>query len=247
MTNDLDLPRVIGHRGAMAYAPENTEASFREAKARGCRWVEFDVRLSRDGVPVLIHDAALNRTTDGKGRVAAHDYDYLAALDAGRWFGAAFAGERILTLARAVALLDELGLGANIELKPVRKRQMELAKAVTGVLSARWPEHLPPPLLSSFDRKVLAALAALKAPWPRGYLAKALPRRWRAEAARLGCRSIHCAHRRLKANQARAVKEAGFTLAAYTVNDPSTAATLFGWGVDAVFSDAPDRLIGAIS
>jgi glycerophosphoryl diester phosphodiesterase len=114
-------------------------------------------------------------------------------------------------------------------------------------LSARWPDHLPPPLLSSFDRKVLAALAALEVPWPRGYLAKALPRRWRTEAGRLGCRSIHCAHRRLKANQARAVKAAGFVLTAYTVNDPARAATLYDWGVDAVFADAPDRLINEIS
>lgn len=247
MTSALDLPPVIGHRGAMAYAPENSEASFREAKARGCTWVEFDVRLSRDGVPVLIHDAALNRTTDGKGRVAAHDYANLAELDAGQWFGPEFKGERILTLARAIALLSELGLGANIELKPVRKHQTQMAKAVSAVLKARWPDHLPPPLLSSFDRKVLGALAALDVPWPRGYLAKALPRRWRAEARRLGCRSIHCAHNRLKAKQARAVKSAGFALAAYTVNDPARAAALFDWGVDAVFSDAPDRLIAAIS
>jgi glycerophosphoryl diester phosphodiesterase len=235
----LDLPRVIGHRGAMAYAPENTAASFREAKARGCAWVEFDVRLTRDGVPVLIHDDALNRTTNGKGRVAA--------LDAGLWFGPEFAGERILTLARAVALLGELDLGANIELKPVRKHQTEMAKAVAAVLAPRWPEHLPPPLLSSFDRKVLAALAALEVPWPRGYLAKALPRRWRSEARRLGCRSIHCAHQRLKPAQARAVKAAGFVLTAYTVNDPARAATLFDWGVDAVFADAPDRLMDANS
>jgi len=247
VTNDLHLPKVIGHRGAMAYAPENTQASFREAKARGCSWVEFDVRLTRDGVPVLIHDAALNRTSNGKGRVAAHDLAQLAGLDAGGWFAPEFAGQRILSLERAVALLGELGLGANVELKPVRGHQAAMAAAVTAVLRSDWPDHLPAPLLSSFDRKVLAALAENNAPWPRGYLAKALPRRWHAEAVRLGCRSIHCAQQRLKPAQAEAVKAAGFVLAAYTVNDPARAAALFDWGVDAVFSDAPDRLIGADS
>ncbi|HUT49569.1 MAG TPA: glycerophosphoryl diester phosphodiesterase [Alphaproteobacteria bacterium] len=245
-SDKLTLPPVIGHRGAMAYAPENTEASFRQAKARGCAWVEFDVRLTRDGVPVLIHDAALNRTTDGTGRVAARDYASLAERDAGGWFAPEFAGERILTLARAVALLGELGLGANIELKPTRRHQAALVNAVTAVLRARWPDTLPPPLLSSFDRKILAALAALDVPWPRGYLAKALPRRWRWQASRLGCASIHCAHQHLKKPQARAVKAAGFVLAAYTVNDPARMATLFDWGVDAVFADAPDRLIAAL-
>jgi glycerophosphoryl diester phosphodiesterase len=230
----------------MAYAPENTEASFREAKARGCTWVEFDIRLSRDGVPVLIHDAALNRTTSGRGRVAARDYASLAALDAGRWFAPAFTGERILSLERAVALLSELGLGANVELKPVRGHQAAMAEAVTATLKAQWPDHLPPPLLSSFDRKVLAALAGLKTPWPRAYLAKSLPRRWRAEATGLGCRSVHCAQQRLKAPQAKAVKAAGFVLAAYTVNDPDRALTLFEWGVDAVFADAPDRILEVV-
>lgn len=246
MTNALDLPRVIGHRGAMAYAPENTAASFREAKARGSSWVEFDVRLSRDGVPVLIHDATLNRTTNGRGRLAAHDLASLASLDAGGWFAADFAGERILTLAEAVALLGELGLGANIELKPTRRHQAAMAKAVVDVLAARWPGQLPAPLLSSFDRKVLAALAALDTPWPRGYIAKSLPRRWHAAVQRLGCRSVHCAQQRLTEAQAKAVKEAGLALAAYTVNDAERARTLFGWGVDAVFSDAPDRLLDAI-
>jgi len=242
MTSDLSLPRVIGHRGAMAYAPENTEASFREAKARGCEWVEFDVRLSRDGVPVLIHDTTLNRTTDGRGRVAAHDYASLAELDTGVWFAPEFKGERILTLARAVALLGELELGANIELKPVRRHQTALASAVTAVLKARWPGHLPPPLLSSFDRKVLAALAAQDAPWPRGFLVKSLPKRWQTEAKWLDCRSVHCAQKQLTRAAARNVKEAGFALAAYTVDDPARAATLFEWGADAVFSNAPDRL-----
>src|SRR5882757_10846072 len=70
-TAPLQLPPVIGHRGAAACAPENTLAGLRKAKALGCRWVEFDVRLTADNQPVLLHDNRLERTTDGRGRVSA--------------------------------------------------------------------------------------------------------------------------------------------------------------------------------
>ena len=245
MNGDFALPPVIGHRGAMAYAPENTEASFRAAKARGCAWVEFDVRLSRDGVPVIHHDATLNRTTNGRGRVTAHEYDAISRLDAGSWFAPEFADERVLTLAQAVALMGKLGLGANIELKPARRHQPELAKAVLAVLKARWPADLPPPLLSSFDRKIMAELTVSATPWPRGLLVKALPKRWRNIARRFGCQSVHCAHQKLSEAAARDVKQAGYLLAAYTVDDPARTATLFNWGVDAVFANAPDTLLSS--
>ena len=87
----FDLPPVIGHRGAAAYAPENTLAGFVKAAEQGVTWVEFDVRLTRDGVPVLIHDDDLDRTTEGSGLVANATLKQIKELDAGSWFGAAFA------------------------------------------------------------------------------------------------------------------------------------------------------------
>ncbi len=99
------LPRVMGHRGAAAQAPENTLAGLRRAAELGARWVEFDVRLTGDGVPVLFHDDLLKRTTGAAGAMATTDYDSVARLDAGAWFGAAFAGEPVPSLEAAVALL----------------------------------------------------------------------------------------------------------------------------------------------
>ena len=125
------LPRVIGHRGAAACAPENTLAGFRKAKALGCRWVEFDVRLTADGRPVLLHDNRLERTTDGRGRVSALSLAAVRRHDAGRWFHSSFAGERVPTLEQALMLLAELGLGANVELKAARGNE-----AATGALVA---------------------------------------------------------------------------------------------------------------
>lgn len=246
MPDRLALPRVIGHRGAMAHAPENTGAAIREAKARGAKWVEFDLRLARDGTVVVIHDAKLERTTSGHGRVGAHGWDYLAALDAGRWFDPRFAGARLLRLEDMIALLAELELGANLEIKTSGRRTRALARAAAACLAKHWPRSLPPPLLSSFDRRALAALKAARAPWPRGILFKTLPRGWRRLAVQHGCVSVHCGADQLTAEQAAAVKAAGYTLAVYTVNDPAVALRLFGWGVDAVFSNVPDVILGAL-
>lgn len=240
------LPRVIGHRGAMRYAPENTLAGIREAVRRGAGWIEIDVRLSADQVAVVIHDARLERTTDGRGPVAGASSRKIAGLDAGAWFAPQFAGERVPRLGEALRLAGALGLGVNIELKPSREHQSELSSAVLETLAEGWPRHLPPVLLSSFDRKVLAALRQQRSPWPCGFLAESLPRNWRRQVKALGCTSVHLAHDRLSRADVGAVKSRGLVLAAYTLDDPARARELFGWGVDTVFSNAPDVVMAGL-
>ena len=116
---DTDTPgRIVAHRGASRAAPENTLAAIRLASRQGARWLEFDTSLLGDATPVLHHDATLDRCTGATGpldRLAAAD---LAGIDAGGWFGAQFAGEPLATLAQALDLFEELGLSANLEMKP---------------------------------------------------------------------------------------------------------------------------------
>lgn len=112
----LALPRVIGHRGAAAHAPENTLESIRCAAAFGVAMVEIDVQLSKDEVPVIIHDDTLERTTTGRGPVIDFTWRELQALDAGTPFGRPFAGERIPDLPAVLALCRELKLGLNVEI-----------------------------------------------------------------------------------------------------------------------------------
>jgi len=128
------LPPVIGHRGAAAHAPENTLAGLRAANALGCRWVEFDVRLTADRALVLCHDSRLGRTTDRTGRIAALPLAALRGADAGIRFGARFAGEPIPTLDEALSLARELGLGVNIEIKADRGLAAATACAVAACL-----------------------------------------------------------------------------------------------------------------
>ena len=227
----LAIPRLIGHRGAAAAAPENTLASLRKAKELGASWVEFDVKLTRDGCPVLIHDGRLERTTSGRGEVALTTLEELQKLDAGGWFAPAFRGERVPTLEAALALCAGLGLGINVEIKPCRGREVETARVVVATLRRLWPGDRPVPLISSFEHACLGVARDLAPEMPRGYLAGSLPRRWREELATYGCRTLHLGDRLLRAKQRAAVLAAGVPLLLYTVNNPARARQLLDAGV----------------
>ena len=113
------LSKVMGiaHRGYMGVAPENTASAFVAAAKAGFAIVETDIRFTSDGVPVLIHDATVNRTSDGTGNVADMTLEQLKALDFGSWFGADFTGEKILTLSEGLALFKRLGVKVLLENK----------------------------------------------------------------------------------------------------------------------------------
>jgi glycerophosphoryl diester phosphodiesterase len=238
-TAPLQIPSVIGHRGAAAHAPENTLAGLRRAKALGCDWVEFDVRLTGDGAPVLCHDAHLDRTTSGRGLVSGTSLAAIRECDAGSWFGPSFTGERVPTLDEALVLAAELGLGANVELKSDRGREYATAAAVASTVR-RLAGRAPMVVASSFLVSALVALRELAPEVPRAVLFRLVPRGWAEVALRLGCTMIGADHRRLRPRRIAGVRAAGFRLAAYTVNDPARANLLFEWGVTSVFSDAPD-------
>lgn len=234
----MRYPRLIAHRCGGALAPENTLAGLRVARGLGCRGVEFDVMLSRDGVPLLIHDETLDRTTDGRGAVAAQDYVQLATLDAGRFHHPAFAGERIPTLAQALALCAELGLWANIEIKPSAGRELETGSAVAALLAAQWRGE---GVVSSFS---IPALQAARAAAPRlhyAWLVEEIPADWYAQLTALGCGALHCSAEADAA--ALAAVAAAVPLACFTVDRPEAAERLYALGAAAVFSDRPDLLL----
>jgi glycerophosphoryl diester phosphodiesterase len=239
----IALPRVIGHRGAAACAPENTLAGFRRARALDCRWVEFDVRLTADAQPVLLHDSRLERTTDGRGKLSTLSLAAVRRDDAGAWFGPSFAEERVPTLEEAVTLLAALGLGANLELKATRGREAETGAVVADTLTRLGPSALPELLISSFRPAALVAARARVPGVARGILFRAIPKNWRAVAERLGCATIHADHQRLRPALVNEIRGAGYPLLAYTVNDPGRANALFDWGVTSVFSDDPSLSI----
>lgn len=237
------LPRTIGHRGAAAYAPENTLEGIREAARRGARWVEVDAKLTGDGVVILMHDDTLDRTTSGGGPVSQATYREIGLLDAGAWFGATWRGARVPELADALASLMELDMQVNIEIKPCPGREIETAQAVTEVVRRCWPAGRSWPLLSSFSRASLNKSHVEAPDIPRGLVIWEFAPDWATAAATLGCVSIHCADRHLTSPWAGEIRKAGFGLAVYTVNDPVRALELESWGVQCLITDRPDAII----
>jgi glycerophosphoryl diester phosphodiesterase len=233
------LPRVIGHRGACADAPENTLESFREARRQGARWIEFDVRLARDDVAIVLHDPTLDRTTTAHGPVRAIDSAALEVIDAGSWFAPHFALARVPTLAATLALAKELGLGCNVELKAEPGDAEKLAEAVARVIagSAGGLDLL----LSSFDPACVAACARHAPSVPRGAL---IDGRWGADPVATA-RHHGCATLNVAADQALGLVGFGLPVLAYTVNDPGQATMLWARGIAGVFSDRPGLLLAA--
>lgn len=248
-THPMSDPRVIGHRGASGSAPENTLPAISRAADMGVAMVEFDVKLTRCGTPVLMHDDLVDRTSDGHGPAAGFDLAALQALDAGRWFDDRFAGTRVPTLAQTIDLLVARDLDANVEIKPCPGRTAETARQVVEMLMRLWPADKRPPLLSSFEIEALATARDLAPDLPRALLFETLPSAAEMDrlTADLAPVAVHLWERPIDADVVAAVHGRGLALRAWTVNDPTRAVHLVRLGVDAVFSDFPDRILDALA
>ena len=243
-------PALVAHRGGGTLAPENTVAAIRHGASMGYRGVEFDVMLARDAVPVLMHDDTVSRTTNGSGHVPELTFSELAALDAGSWRDAAFAGEPVPSFAQAAAACIALKVWANVEIKPHVGYEIETGRAVALATRAHWlgiRELAEKPLLSSFSVDALRAAQAAAPELRRGYLVGAIPSNWRAMLEELGCVSLHCDHKKLNAALAAQIKEAGYGLFCYTVNDVERGALLRSWGVDSFCTDRLELFAAQVS
>lgn len=187
----LLIPKVIGHRGAKAYAPENTLASIHAAADMGIEWVEVDVKLTKDGVPILFHDDELNRCSNGSGLVAQTDFQTIEELDAGLWFGDSFMGEKIPTLEEALNTILDRGLGVNLEIKACPGREVDTAEAMLDVATRIWPDDAPPPLISSFSHVSLETAMEVMGEWPRGLLIEEYIPHWKDIAEHLSAYTIN--------------------------------------------------------
>ena len=244
----IAVPRLIAHRGASADAPENTLAAFRLAAAQGATWLEFDAMITADEAIVLHHDDSLTRCAGLDAVVSETPLSVVTALDAGGWFGPAFRGERVPTLAKTLTVMAELGLGANVEIKPCAGFEERTGELVAQAIARDWPATLPPPVVSSFSLEALAAARPhLPASAEIAPLFDAVPEEWEAIAAGLGAGAIHTDHKTLTPDMAKAIRGAGLALRCYTVNDPDRARALFAMGVTSVFTDKPGAMADALA
>jgi len=230
----------MAHRGYSAAAPENTLAAVRAAHKAGARWVELDVQLLGDGTPVIWHDGDVVRCSDGRDKLQTLDWAQAQRLDVGAWFSDAFVGERMASLEAMLDLLNTLEMGVNMELKVNKGRDPHRLVDVCLPLmrAALPPERM---IISSFNQQALQACReqAGTDELALGILCEAIPTDWLAQCESLEAFSLHPSWMRLKRAQVTAVKQAGYPLLCYTVNDPSAFAPFWGWGVDCAITDQP--------
>ena len=237
------FPRIYAHRGASSLAPENTIASFSKAWEVGATWFEFDVDVIADGTLIVIHDYTLDRTTSGEGGYYGLTYSDIRKLDAGRWFSDTYRLERIPEAADVISFANGQRMGMNLEIKPcyggleLRKTLVEnLSVAIDAVAD---PSRL---IVSSFDHEILKDFHEARPRVALGWLFEREDQpgpTWQEGAAALGCRAIHPDDTGLTREEVAEMRDAGFEVNVWTVNDLDRARELADWGVAGIFTDRP--------
>ncbi|WP_027995348.1 glycerophosphodiester phosphodiesterase [Simplicispira psychrophila] len=247
-TDPWPYPRWIAHRGAGQLAPENTLAAFRRGAAHGYRMFECDVKLSADGVPFLLHDSTLTRTTHAAAQLSAdasrvageHHWATLAQLDAGSWHSREYAGEPLPTLDNVAAWCLANHCVLNLELKPTPGTERETGEGVARRAAQLWQGSAVPPLLTSFQTEALAGARTGAPALPRGLLLESLSTDWLDTARMLGCVAVVCNHALWDASTVAQAKSAGLRCLSYTVNDAWAAQRLWDLGTDGIITDRVD-------
>lgn len=228
-------PRIVAHRGGGALAPENTLGAIRLGASMGFKGVEFDVMLAGDGTPVVIHDETVDRTTNGRGEVSKMTSPELFSFKTHN-------EEKIPTYEEAARLCLELGLWANVEIKPAQGHERRTGEAVARMTRDLWHGAPLGPLLSSFSTEALAAAQAVAPELPRGYLVSKIPHDWQDTMKRLACVALHSNGKFLTEKQADEIRGAGYAILLWTVNDPAEGRRLLKMGADCLVTDALDRI-----
>ncbi len=235
----MRAPWVIAHRGASGYAPENTLAAFRKAAELRARFIETDLRLTRDMHFVAIHDATLERTTNGRGAVAERTAKELRELDAGSWFSAEFAGERIPTLEEIFEFSGQADIGFYLEIKS--GAAWALHSALAGAMSEA--SGASRAVVISFDTTILENLMRLEATMMTGLLFdRPLPDAIE-RGQRLGARQLLPRGDLLTRELIEQAHHVDLQVVTWTLDEPAQMRAAIAAGVDGIMTDYPDRLL----
>ncbi|GGD81913.1 glycerophosphodiester phosphodiesterase [Paenibacillus nasutitermitis] len=230
---------TIAHRGAAGEAPENTMAAFQLALEQGCDAIELDVHLSRDGQLIVCHDSTIDRTSDGTGEISNLLAEELKRVDAGRWFGEQYAGERIPLLTEVFDLVPP-GVMVNVEIKDTSGHRLE--PVLLELLKREG--RLDNVVVSSFDHESLALLKQLEERVKVGLLYDCRPVRHALMATITGfdVYSLHPKFKRLDQENIRECIGQGLQVYPYTINDELSIRRAIDYGVSGIISDYPARV-----
>jgi glycerophosphoryl diester phosphodiesterase len=234
-------PILISHRGANLLAPENTLLAFDLAYQMGAAWVECDVVLTEDSVPVILHDRDLWRTARLHADIDNLTYDALQNYNVGAYF----AKTKIQATAPKLEALLELALhygrGVNIEIKPALSVYAEATAECAWEIMGSYLDRIPI-LVSSFELKALLWFRRYASEVHLGYLMSSWQKDWKETAVSLKVTSIHCNEKILNQKRLNLLTESQYNILAYTVNSIARAEELFANGVTGIFSDDPQLL-----
>jgi len=250
--NEMTIPQrrsgpthneVQAHRGASAVAPENTIAAFKAAAEQGCKWVELDVALLKDGTAVVIHDVSVDRCSSSRGHLAKMVATDLARIDAGSWFSEAFSGEALPTLAHAIEKLGDLGLSANVEIKQHAHHTSlaQLAETVHAHLRQRAPHTEI--MISSFDSEALKAMHKLDPSYDLAMLWSEIPRDWADILTSIPATTIHLNYKALSFGLLEEASRRGVKVRVWTCNAPHLLVPFWDAGLTGVITDDPSLFL----
>lgn len=233
-----NLDRIIAHRGASAYAPENTAQAIIKAAKMGATWVEVDVTITKNHTAVIFHDPTLERCSNGTGRITQTSDGMLNTLDFGSWFGSQFSGERLLTLKALIEIAVEYNLGLNLEIKPDEGMELQTIIAIKHCLEEC--KRKPVIVFSCFSLKALEQSCVYLSDYPRALLVDNINDACEDSIRKIQACGLHFNAEKTDETSIRRLAKNGLPLLAYTVNDKNHAEQLLSFGVTAIFSDYPD-------
>ncbi|MFM2034785.1 MAG: hypothetical protein RL459_50 [Pseudomonadota bacterium] len=251
-TQPWPYPFWIAHRGAGQLAPENTLSAFKLGASYGYRMFECDVKLSADGVPFLMHDTTLTRTTNAAQVLGEnvstvggdHAWSVLARLDAGAWHSAAHHGEPLALLEDIARYCLKHQLAVNLEIKPTPGAEHHTGEVVARISQRLWqdsnPHLAPPPLLSSFEPASLQAAKAAVPQLPRALLLDELWTGWQEVAHGLDLAALVLRHTLWDETLVQLARSAGWRCLSYTVNTIEDVNRLRKLGTDGIITDRVD-------
>ncbi len=234
--------KLISHRGASAYAPENTLAALTKAYELGAKWIEADIRLTLDGEAVIFHDDKLDRCTNGHGLVSRTPYSVIASLDAGSWFGPNFAGEKVPTLDQWLIKAAELGLGVVLDLKGNGRDAKRLIGHLIMSLARYWKGEAPAPIISSAQAKYLRVMAKQNMGLELAYITNKERGPWKKIVRELKCKAVHIDHHYISPRWIELLKKENLQFGFYTVSGKDRALQLLEWGADRIFTNDTNLL-----
>lgn len=236
-------PTLIAHRGAGTHAPENTLAALRLGAKHGFKMMEYDVKLSKDGVAILLHDDTLERTSTGTGLASSYTLAELLQFDFGSWLKTDYVAEPIPTLHSIATFTIANAIHSNIEIKPETGFEAETGAKIARLAQELWQSATLPPLLSSFSEVALAA-AKLSAPeLPRALLIEGVvPNDIFERLERLECIALNLDHHYTTKEIVEQALTRGYAVCVWTVNEPQRAHELIQWGCKGIFTDAIDTI-----